>query len=225
MEVHLKYGVGLAFVLLFALTMVAAAQTGPPTDDASPVSVSHILVAHDADGVTWATCLSFTNDTNRMIQAIKFGFDFQDAFDSTVGSYSGDRVGEFAPGVPIDGPESLEIAGFGNIVQKSQNCWVYPQHIASLSSVVVTVLRIRYGDGAIWVNDNPKAIFKASYLASLDGPHPKYIYCKGWLQVKYDFLAAHPDSQCWKDYQADHARWLQSRQSPGASPSPLATAT
>lgn len=211
------------FALTLALGFVMSATIPLAAKDTDPITVSNVLVAHDTDGVTWATCLSFTNNKKQMIQAVKFGFNFQDAFETTVGTYNGDRVGEFAPGVTIDGPESLDIAGFGNIVQKSQNCWIYPQHIASLSNVIVTVLKVRYGDGTIWVNDNPIAAFKASYLPTLDGPHPKYIYCKGWLQVKYDFVAQHPDSPCWKDYQADHAKWLREHASPSPSPSPVAT--
>jgi hypothetical protein len=193
----------------------------PTPQDSDPITVSQVLVAHDTDGVTWATCLSFTNNTKHVVEAVKFGFAFQDAFDTTVGDYNGDRVGEFMPGVLIQGPESLDITGFGNIVQKSQNCWVYPQHIASLSSVVVTVLKVRNGDGSVWVNPNPTAAFKASYLPNLsDEPHPKYIYCGGWLQMKYDVLAAHPDMPCWKQYEAAHAKWLQSHASPSPSPSP-----
>jgi hypothetical protein len=211
--------ISLVLGLGFIVSAIAAAQTAP-SPETSPVTVSNILVAHDTDGLTWATCLSFTNSTKRVVQAIKFGFSFQDAFDTTVGSYSGDRVGEFEPGIAIEGPANLDIVGFGNIVQKSQNCWVYPQHVASLSSVVVTVLKIRYGDGTIWVNQDPTAVFKASYLPTIDGPHPTYIYCGGWLQVKYDFVAAHPDSSCWKKYQADHQKWVRDH----ASPSPAATA-
>lgn len=154
------------------------------------------------------------------MEAVKFGFAFQDAFDSAVGSYTGDRVGEFMPGMLIRGPESLGITGFGNIIQKSQNCWVYPQHIASLSSVVVTVLKVRYGDGSVWINPNPAVAFKASYLLNIsDEPHPKYIYC-GIFPVEYESAAAHPDSKCWKDYEAAHSKWLQAHASPSPSAAP-----
>ncbi len=216
---HRFFASALAFGFVALAAAPISAQSPAPLDSA-PITVSQVLVAHDTDGVTWATCLSFTNNTKHVIQAVKFGFNFQDAFDTTVGSYNGDRVGEFMPGVLIQGPESLDIVGFGNIVQKSQNCWVYPQRIASLSSVVVTVLKVRYGDGTVWVNANPAPAFKASYLSGLgDEPHPTYIYC-GIFPIKYDVLAKYPDNKCWKAYQAAHAKWLQAHASPAPSPSP-----
>ena len=211
----------LCVISLGTLILGSAANADESPNADSPVAVSNILVGSDADKITWATCISFTNKTQRVIEAVKFEFDFQDAFDTTVGKYDGDRVGQFAPGVLIEGPDSFDVSGFGNVVQKAPNCWVYPQHIASLSSVKVRVLKVRYGDGTIWVNDNPTSVFVGKYMADTgNSPHPTYIMC-GWVKVRYEVVALYPESQCWKKFQA----WQSEQASPSPSPAPSSTSS
>ena len=139
------------------------------------------------DRTNWATCVSFKNLTDKTIVAVQFKFTYVDAFDTTIQTNRGDRVGEFAPGVLIEGatsPGQLPGPGIGggNIQQHSENCWEVLIVAGSLSKITTEVQKVRYADGTIWVNPGLPTVFTAQYMASgpytIDAwPHPKNVPC------------------------------------------------
>jgi len=79
----------------------------PAYGDGSPIAISKtFIVTTNQNSVTWVTCLNFTNMDSRTVQAIQFKFTYKDAFDEAVGRFKADRVGEFGPGILIEGPDN-----------------------------------------------------------------------------------------------------------------------
>lgn len=205
-------------------TIIAQAQSSPaPTPNVSPVSVSKtFIVTTNTKSVSWVTCLSFTNETQQTMQAIQFGFTYKDAFDTTVGSFHGDRVGEFSPGVLIEGPDNAgDYMTTGNS-RKAQNCFTYPMVVGSIASVEVSILKVRYGDGIIWTNPSPTTVFSSNYMALLQ-EHPARLGCKGirfgltepWWYVQQQLDKG---NRYWQNC---YKTWLNANQlQPTSSPSP-----
>jgi hypothetical protein len=176
----------------------------------SPVTVSRMFTAQDPnDNMRWASCVNFTNTSNRPIRAIQFKFTYWDAFDTPIHTFRADRVGEFAPGVLIEGPENADIIGGGNVTQKSQNCWVVGQMVGSLGKVTAEVVKVRYDNAEIWVAPEGHPIFTGAYMGGGDGyvQPPKEIKC-GIVKFKYWLFEQHRDApklqKCVKDWERDN---------------------
>jgi hypothetical protein len=152
------------------------AQVAPPT--ASPVNVSKVY-AQVNHQVFWMTCVNFTNTTAKTMRAIEFAFTFVDAFDTPLTTHRADRVGSFAPGVLIEGPDNFTDVGTTGNERKMENCWKVAQVVGSLSKITVQVKKVRYADGTIWeapVGDTE--VFTGTYMTDTTGPdHPDKLKC------------------------------------------------
>ena len=188
-------------VLLISSLGVVQAQTpnvpgaAVPVDQSTstgnnPIVVTRLFTAV-RNRVDWFSCLSFKNNTQQNITAIQFRFTYIDAFDTPINSFRADRVGDFAPGVLVEGPENADIVGGGNITQKSANCWEVPQIVGSLSKVTVEVQKVRFTTGTIWNAPNDHPVFTANYMGSGsagDIDHPATVRCQaGMLVVNSDW--------------------------------------
>src|ERR1700680_1290780 len=138
----------LALMLFFLLPASIASASEEPIQVTNSFTYAY-------DQTHWATCVSFKNATDKLIVAVQFKFTYVDAFDTPIQTNRGDRVGEFAPGVLIEGaksPDQLPGPGIGgdNIRQHSENCWEVLIVAGSLSKITTEVQKVRYADGTIW---------------------------------------------------------------------------
>jgi hypothetical protein len=210
----------MALAMLFVLGQPAYAQVSN-----TPVTVSKIFTFEADNHLTWVNCLSFTNNTAKSITAIKFRFSFYDAFDTLVDTVTADRVGDFAPGVLIEGPDNQgDFLTTGNS-RKAENCWNHVATIGSVSAVKVDVLKVRYGDGTIVTLDNP-ATFTGQYMGALsDRPHPDKIQCR-MMRWPWKPFSEEMDRGN-KLFAKCYAMWLHDNgyDNPSPSPSPSPTPT
>jgi hypothetical protein len=176
----------------------------------NPIIVTRLFTAV-RNRVDWFSCVSFKNNSARPVVAIQFKFTYLDAFDTPINTFRGDRVGDFAPGVLIEGPENADIVGGGNVTQKSANCWEVPQMVGSLSQITVEVVKVRYSGGEIWVAPADHSVFSARYMAS-GGSYvdpPSEIHCgmlnlKWWWFEKYGKTASQKVHNCVYAWEREH---------------------
>jgi hypothetical protein len=199
----------------------------------SPVSISRFFTANNG-AATWASCIDFTNVMQRRMTAIQFKFTYWDAFDSPITTFRADRVGDFAPGVLVQGPQNINETGQGNINQKVPNCWTITAGVGSLSKVTAEVVKIRYGDGEIWVAPAGGAVFTGTYMGGGAGfvDPPRRIQCGmfsfAWWAVEQSHT--HKMEECvkrWESANGNIAGWPTAEPSPtpAASASPDGTAS
>lgn len=165
---------------LLCLAVLGFPKAGIAADE--PVLITNTFTTTTASTNQWITCASFRNVSQRPIVAVQFEFKYIDAFDSVIQTNRGDRVGDFAPGVSIEGATSIDqLEGTaGNVSQHAATCWRIPIVAGSLSKITAVVAKVRYGDGEIWVNPGPPVIFTAKYMAGPgDLPHPEKVRCGG----------------------------------------------
>jgi len=104
----------------------------------------------------YAACVSFLNASQKLITAVRFEFVLADVFHEKIGAFHGDRIGEFSPGVSIDGPADQ---GEFNVVvnggtwkganRKAFNCWTY--YVSGTpQSMQATVSHVLFADGTEW---------------------------------------------------------------------------
>lgn len=211
-----------ALMGILSIAPGSAVAALPPTsaDTGTPVAVSKVfIVTSNAQSVTWTTCLSFTNETKSTMRAVRFGFVYKDAFGGAAATFHADRVGEFAPGVLIEGPDNAsDYLTTGNS-RKAQNCFSYPTVVGSISSVDVQILKVRYGDGTVWTNPAPATVFSGNFITNIgDGTHPARVMC-GFLSEPWDFAVAHAPKCIQRYYE-----W-KAKQDAAASASPSPSAT
>lgn len=156
---------GMTVLLLAALLSIASgieassSPSPPAAAQTSPIAISDpFVVAWHRDEML--ACMTFTNTSNKTIQAVRFGLVTVER--SVLGEHtqSGyvDRLGSFAPGVAIHGPQRL----FGSIVQTKEtlrNCWEtdLPSAAGAPMELQINVLKAVYADGSVWLNPNPSA--------------------------------------------------------------------
>jgi hypothetical protein len=126
------------------------------SSNAAPVRVVHQFAIKLSDTGRYAACVSFLNGSSRMITAVRFEFNMIDAFHGSIAHFHGDRIGEFAPGVTIEGPLTIgdynigtSGGSYGGGNQKVQNCWTYYVD-GTPETVTVEVTRVIYADGSEW---------------------------------------------------------------------------
>jgi hypothetical protein len=153
--------IGLFAAMLAALPGIAGAQTTSPASDA-PVEISSPFVIpwhHD----TVLTCMTFTNTSDRVIDAVRFGLS--KVQENPLGSVPDidfvDRIGSFAPGAAIRPPTKV----LGTVNRESPalaNCW---QTFASniKTELRITVLKVVYHDGSVWINPAPEPLASVTY--------------------------------------------------------------
>ncbi len=211
LTVKVASSIGCCSALLGLLAVRAVAQT-----TMSPISISKLFIYQDPNyQMSWTTCISFRNDSQRDIQAIKFGFTYVDAFDSPVARFGGDQVGQFSPGVTIEGPSDPSFSN-GSNQGAALNCWRDFQQVASLSAVKVQVLKIRYFGGEIWTNPDPQPIFTGEYL--VNNPPPSRIKCMLGLTYSWNYAQQVPGcAKAIRDWYS-HDAWVPAAPSPAPSP-------
>lgn len=218
-----------------AQTSIPVQMTTPPPQS-NPVIVNRLFTAV-RDRVYWVSCLNFTNNTPRTITAVQFKFTYLDAFETPIHTFRADRVGSFAPGTLIEGPENADIIGAGNVAQKSANCWVVAQVVGSLSKVTAEVVKVRYSDGTIYVAPAEHPIFTGTYMfPDLSGiDHPDKLRCKTGIIVidaPWDKVAAQANQTatnnkvartCMGAWYHEHGMtppWETAAASPAPTPTP-----
>jgi hypothetical protein len=144
--------------VLWLAPAVAGAQAATPATPApaSPIAIADPFVIpwkHDA----LLACMTFSNTSDRAIQAVRFGLSTVE--DNPLGSEPTaayvDRVGAFAPGVAIRPPTRF----LGTVNSNStalDNCWTMdPSPVNVKSTLQITVLKVVFADGTIWMNPTP----------------------------------------------------------------------
>lgn len=212
---HLEDPLKRLFILLALFSAFAPIGANA---ESSPIAVSKLFVYQDPRwSMAWTTCISFRNESTRDIQAVKFGFTYVDAFDSPIAQFSGDRVGQFSPGVTIEGPSDPSLSNGSNNTA-ALNCWRDTQQIASLSSVQVRVLKIRYFGGEVWSNPDATPLFTGAYM--VNNPPPARIKC-GLFSFGWDYAQHVPAcAGVIRNYYAHQAWAPVEATSPQPSPSP-----
>ena len=154
--------IGLLAAVLAAAPVGAAAQMTAPDASGSPVAVTSPFVIpwhHD----TVLACVTFTNTSNRVITAVRFGLTTvqQDPLGSVPANEFVDRLGSFAPGVAIRPPAKF-LGTVNSVSPALANCW---QSVASniKTELRITVLKVVYDDGSVWTNPQPDPLASVSY--------------------------------------------------------------
>jgi hypothetical protein len=147
----------IALVLMLGMVpaVTQAQSAGPVATVRSPVVVSELFVINWHDG--WKLgCLTFSNASDREIHAIRFGLSY--AQDNPLGDGPSqryiDRIGTFAPGVAIRAPTRF----LGTVAETSpalENCWRVAGGSDIATVLGVSILKVVYADGTVWVNPNP----------------------------------------------------------------------
>jgi hypothetical protein len=154
--------IGLLAAILAVSPAGVAAQATDDVAAAVPVQVSDPYVIpwhHD----TVLACMTFTNASDRIIKAVRFGLTTtqQDPLGSDPESDYIDRVGSFAPGVAIRPPTKF----LGTVNSNSAalaNCWETPSSNMK-SELHIAVLKVVYADDTVWVNPAPEPLASVSY--------------------------------------------------------------
>lgn len=141
------------FILLAVASLALSGVDGPA---AAPVEVSRIAVMR-IDGA-YVNCITFTNRSDRTIDAVNFVFAHVDVFGDTQGKVLVTRSGTFSPGIAIEGPTPNVITE-----RTKKNCWREAIETFSLGSATVAVTNVRFADGTQWTNpdENPEPAAKA----------------------------------------------------------------
>ena len=244
---QVKYATLLALLIALVATQSPAASeqpVGSPTPSVSPevpVSISKLYTqvkTHPAGspptsgGQFWYSCLDFTNSSAKNITAIQFKLTYIDAFDTPITSFRADRVGQFTPGVLIQGPTSI---GDVNNPNQLNNCWSVVVGVGSLSKVTAEVAKVRYSDGSIWVAPADQPVFAEVYMSGGGGfvDPPSTIVCfPGRLRLQWSFVEQNASKpkiigcvQDWERQNGNLAGWPTPPpiSSSATSPSPTPT--
>lgn len=157
----------LAFVVV--TPVAAGAQTAPTVtagaQTPSPVMVSEFFVIPWNDASSLA-CMTFSNATERAIQAVRFDLTSaqpQNPLDPDIHSQGHiDRVGSFAPGVAIRAPARF----MGTVNRNSSaliNCWSTDLPSNIKTQLGISIEKVVYADGTVWVNPSPQPLATVSY--------------------------------------------------------------
>jgi hypothetical protein len=206
-------------VIVAALTLAVLMPATVAADQPPPIAVTKMVTAVDqANRVHWVSCVSFANASTRTVQAIRFLFTYYDAFDEPIQTFTADRVGEFAPGVAIEGASPESLLG-------ASNCWSIIGRVPSLSKVSVETVKVRFGDnGEVWTPPEPRTKFTITTLTNFDTNHPDTIVCGGMIKLRFKWAAAQQVPNCRKaieDWEKLH-QFSAANAASSASPEPTA---
>jgi hypothetical protein len=146
---------------LCVVTTFPAIAYGHVTNPVAVNQASIILVSNN--GNTWTTCLSFTNETQKDITAVRFGFTYKNRLGAQVASFSGERYGIFAPGILIQGPDGAEYIAARNDSEGRKNCFRHTMNDATVWTVEVEVLGVQYSGASNWTSLQPDAVFTGHF--------------------------------------------------------------
>lgn len=145
--------------MLAVASCPAAALAVPQTIDSpvqvdtnAPVAITFHTRAVNDDGKTFKQCISFRNLAPKTATAISFHFEFFGLFNNRIEGFRPDRVGSFAPGILIEGPNPGQLFVSD---ETAKNCWNFATMSAILSNEKISVLAVRYDDGTVWSAGQP----------------------------------------------------------------------
>jgi hypothetical protein len=135
-----------------------ADQANQPSKTVAPIQVVDEIRFPLNDRVRHVVCVSFLNTSQTLITAVRFDFIATNTFHEVVAHVHGDRMGEFSPGVTIDGPKNVDeyntaIRGgtLGGANQKIRNCFRYFPTGGVPVVVNARATHVIFADGSEWI--------------------------------------------------------------------------
>ena len=127
--------------------LLADASTAIETtipESVAPITIDRCVVTLQKTpaGNAFSDDVDFTNVSQRAATEVRFRFEVVDAIGRTAGNLTDDKVGEFAPGVPVS--HSTAVPTGSNQPQQAINA------IPASSKVVCMVQMVRFDDGSVW---------------------------------------------------------------------------
>lgn len=122
------------------MPLIAAAQTDIPTtisESAAPISIDRCetLLRQGSDGNVIADYIDYTNISQKNATEVRFVLRILDADGMPQRTLTDDRVGHFAPGVPVVDP-----------IASRKSVDALPRS----AKISCAVLMVRFDDGSIW---------------------------------------------------------------------------
>jgi hypothetical protein len=131
----------MAWVPLLAGASTAVETTIP--ESVAPITIDRCVVTlqKTAAEETFLDDVDFTNVSQRAATEVRFRFEIVDAIGRTAGNLTDDKVGEFAPGIPISHSAA---APTGSSQPQAVNS------VPASSKIVCMVQMVRFDDGSVW---------------------------------------------------------------------------
>jgi hypothetical protein len=137
----------LCIAAMVSVPLLAGASTAIETtipQSVAPIAIDRCVVTLQKmpSGDAFSDDVDFTNVSQRAATEVRFRFEIVDAIGRTTGSLTDDKVGEFAPGIPV----SHSIAAPTSSSQPEQTIGALP----ASATVVCMVQMVRFDDGSVW---------------------------------------------------------------------------
>jgi hypothetical protein len=112
-------------------------------ESVAPITIDRCVVKLEKmpSGSAFSDDVDFTNVSQRAAAEVRFRFEIVDAIGRTAGNLTDEKVGEFAPGIPVSQSTAAPTGS-------SQ-----PQPISNIpasSKIVCMVQMVRFDDGSVW---------------------------------------------------------------------------
>ncbi len=137
----------LCIAAMASIPLLAGAATAIETtipESVAPITIDRCVVTLQKApaGDAFSDEVDFTNVSQRAATEVRFRFEFVDAIGRTTGSLTDDKVGEFAPGVPVSHSTAAP-TGSSPPPQSINN-------LSASSKIVCMVQLVRFDDGSGW---------------------------------------------------------------------------
>lgn len=153
---------GIFAALLLACAGRADAWNITVDTNPAPVQITNVMAIPLNNHVQWAECVSFVNTSPKLIVAVQFDVALTTVFNDPIVDNRGDRTGNFAQGITIDGPANVDdynigVRGgsFGGANQKIQNCWTVYLTQGQPGAGTAYVSKVLWADGTTWKHGDP----------------------------------------------------------------------
>jgi hypothetical protein len=137
----------LCIAAMASIPLLAGASTAIETtipESVAPITIDRCVVTMQKTpaGDAFSDDVDFTNVSQRTATEVRFRLEIVDPIGRTAGNLSDDKVGEFAPGIPV----SHSTAAPTNSSQPGQTI----SNIPASSKVVCMVQMVRFDDASVW---------------------------------------------------------------------------
>jgi len=137
----------LCIAAIASIPLLAGAATAIETtipESVAPITIDRCVITLQKTpaGGAFSDDVDFTNVSQRAATEVRFRFEIVDAIGRTTGSLTDDKVGEFAPGVPVSHSTAAP-TGSSQPRQAINN-------VSASSKVVCMVQMVRFDDGSVW---------------------------------------------------------------------------